>query len=75
MSTLLQINASILGEQGQSSQLGARFVAAWKERNPSGQVVKRVYAEGLAIGADTRESSLSGARAQIDHLFAQPIAA
>ena len=205
MSTLLQINASILGEQGQSSQLAARFVAAWKERNPNGQVLKRdlavepvphlsaarfaafntplaqrdpaqravaeysealieeirqadvlvlglpmynfgvpsqlkayfdhiaraglsfsytadgpvgllrdkkayvfaargglyagtaldtqthyvrdflrfigiseiefVYAEGLAIGAGTRESSLSGARAQIDHLFAQPIAA
>src|SRR5665213_2323625 len=41
MSTLLQINASILGEQGQSSQLAARFVAAWKERNPGGQVVQR----------------------------------
>jgi FMN-dependent NADH-azoreductase len=41
MSTLLQINASILGEQGQSSQLAARFVAAWKERNPGGRVVQR----------------------------------
>jgi FMN-dependent NADH-azoreductase len=41
MSTLLQINASILGEQGQSSQLAARFVAAWKERNPGGHVIRR----------------------------------
>jgi FMN-dependent NADH-azoreductase len=205
MSTLLQINASILGEQGQSSQLAGRFVAAWKERNPGGQVIQRdlavepvphlsaarfaafntplaqrdaaqravaeysealieeirrahvlvlglpmynfgvpsqlkayfdhiaragltfsytaagpvgllqgkkayvfaargglyagttldtqtqyvrdflrflgisevefIYAEGLATGADSRESSLSGARAQIDRLFAQPLAA
>jgi FMN-dependent NADH-azoreductase len=205
MSTLLQINASIYGEQGQSSQLAARFVAAWRARNPRAQLIQRdlalepvphlsaarfaafaaapeqrdaeqravaeysatlieelkqadvvvlglpmynfgvpsqlkayfdhiaragltfrytaggpvglltgkkayvfaargglytgtsldtqtqyvrdflrfvgisdvefVYAEGLAIGAESRESSLSGARAKIDHLFAQPIAA
>lgn len=177
MSTLLQINASILGEQGQSSQLAARFVAAWNERNPAGHVIRRdlavdpaphltaarfaafntplaqrdaeqravaqysealieeirradvlvlglpmynfgvpsqlkayvfaargglyagtaldtqtqyvrdflrfvgisdvefVYAEGLAIGNESRESALSGARAQIDQLFAQSIAA
>jgi FMN-dependent NADH-azoreductase len=41
MTTLLQINASILGEQGQSSQLAARFVAAWRQRNPQGHVVQR----------------------------------
>jgi FMN-dependent NADH-azoreductase len=205
MSTLLQINASIYGEQGQSSQLAARFVAAWRARNPRAQLIQRdlalepvphlsaarfaafaaapeqrdaeqravaeysatligelkqadvvvlglpmynfgvpsqlkayfdhiaragltfrytaagpvglltgkkayvfaargglytgtsldtqtqyvrdflrfvgisdvefVYAEGLAIGAESRESSLSGARAKIDHLLAQPIAA
>jgi FMN-dependent NADH-azoreductase len=37
--------------------------------------VEFVYAEGLAIGAESRESSLSRARAQIDRLFAQQLAA
>jgi FMN-dependent NADH-azoreductase len=41
MTTLLQINASILGEQGQSSGLAARFVDAWQEQHPQGQVIKR----------------------------------
>jgi FMN-dependent NADH-azoreductase len=29
-----------------------------------------IYAEGLAIGAESRESALSAARARIDELFA-----
>ncbi len=41
MSTLLQINASIQGENGQSSQLANRFVAGWQDRQPRGQVRRR----------------------------------
>lgn len=41
MSTLLQINASIQGENGQSSQLANRFVSAWQARNPEGRILRR----------------------------------
>jgi len=45
MSKLLQINASLFSNQGQSSQLADKFVAAWKSSNPSGQVASRNLAE------------------------------
>jgi FMN-dependent NADH-azoreductase len=41
MTTLLQINASIQGEKGQSSQLANRFVAGWQSRYPEGRVLRR----------------------------------
>src|ERR1700693_2464101 len=41
MSTLLQINASIQGENGQSSQLANRFVAAWRRQHPASRVLRR----------------------------------
>jgi len=41
MTTLLQINASIQGENGQSSQLANRFVAGWQSRHPQARVVRR----------------------------------
>lgn len=41
MTTLLQINASIQGEKGQSSQLANRFVAGWQSRHPQGRIVRR----------------------------------
>jgi FMN-dependent NADH-azoreductase len=41
MSTLLQINASLNGESGQSSQLAAKFVERWREQNPQGHVITR----------------------------------
>jgi FMN-dependent NADH-azoreductase len=41
MSTLLQINTSIQGEQGHSSQLASRFVTAWRSRHPEGRVILR----------------------------------
>lgn len=41
MSTLLQINSSILGGQGQSSQLADAFVAQWLAQNSGGRVIKR----------------------------------
>jgi FMN-dependent NADH-azoreductase len=39
--TLLQINASIHSEGGQSSQLAAQFVQAFRQRNPQAQILRR----------------------------------
>jgi FMN-dependent NADH-azoreductase len=41
MKTLLQINSSVFGENGQSSQLNQLFVNEWLSHNPGSQVVKR----------------------------------
>ncbi|HEY5760926.1 MAG TPA: FMN-dependent NADH-azoreductase [Steroidobacter sp.] len=41
MSTLLQINASLAGANGQSSRLAQRFVADWQAKNPEGRVITR----------------------------------
>lgn len=41
MKTLLQIRSSIFSDGGQSSRLAERFVTAWREANPDGQVVVR----------------------------------
>src|ERR1700683_4806364 len=41
MNTLLQINASIHGINGQSTQLANRFVAAWRARHPRAHIVHR----------------------------------
>src|SRR4249919_2044532 len=43
--TLLQINTSIFSDGGQSSRLADRFVAAWREANPDGQVIVRDLAK------------------------------
>jgi FMN-dependent NADH-azoreductase len=43
--TLLQINASIFSNQGQSTRLADEFVAAWRASNPGAQVVVRNLAE------------------------------
>jgi len=41
MSTVLQINASLFSDQGQSTRLGSRFVEAWKARHPEDRVIVR----------------------------------
>lgn len=41
MNTLLQINASLFSEGGQSSQLASRFAAQWQAANPGGRVIVR----------------------------------
>src|SRR2546426_10080594 len=41
MKTLLQIKSSIFSDGGQSSRLTERFIAAWRESNPDGQVIVR----------------------------------
>jgi len=41
MTTLLQINASISSDNGQSSQLANQFVAAFHQRRPEAKIVVR----------------------------------
>lgn len=41
MKTLLKIQTSLAGAEGQSSQLADRFVAAWLARHPGGRVIAR----------------------------------
>lgn len=41
MTTLLQINASLFGNDGASSKLTDRFVQNWRAANPEGHVVTR----------------------------------
>jgi len=41
MTTLLQINASMHGDTGVSSQLANHFVAAWRAREPQARIVLR----------------------------------
>lgn len=41
MSTLLQINASLFSDQGQSSRLADQFVTAWLASHPGSKLVRR----------------------------------
>jgi FMN-dependent NADH-azoreductase len=41
MKTLLQINSSLYANDGQSTQLAQRFVAAWQAGHPEGTVIVR----------------------------------
>ena len=41
MTTLLQINTSLFGENGNSSQLTRRFIDVWQAAHPEGRVVVR----------------------------------
>ena len=43
--TLLQINASIFSNHGQSTRLADEFVAAWRASNPGAKVIARNLAE------------------------------
>jgi FMN-dependent NADH-azoreductase len=45
MATLLQINSSLFGDNGNSSLLGQEFVQRWKAQNPTGEVVLRDFAK------------------------------
>ena len=49
MTTLLQINASINNDDGQSSQLANRFVAAFRASHPEARVVVRNVAAGEPV--------------------------
>jgi len=41
LTTLLQINTSLFGERGNSSQLTRRFIERWRAAHPDGRVVVR----------------------------------
>ena len=45
MATLLQINSSLFGDNGNSSVLAHEFVQRWKAQNPSGDVIVRDFAK------------------------------
>lgn len=49
MTTLLQINASLMNHQGQSSQLANQFVAAFHKSHPEARVVVRDVAAADAV--------------------------
>lgn len=55
MPTLLQINASINNDTGQSSQLANQFVAAFRARHPEAAVVVRDVAAAEAVPHLTAE--------------------
>lgn len=55
MTTLLQINASINNDNGQSSQLANRFVAAFQSSHPEATVIVRDVASGEAVPHLTAE--------------------
>jgi FMN-dependent NADH-azoreductase len=52
--TLLQINASIFSNHGQSTRLADEFVAAWRASNPGAQVVIRNLAEDTVPHLDAQ---------------------
>lgn len=45
MATLLQINSSLFGDNGNSSVLSQEFVQRWKAQNPTGDVIVRDFAK------------------------------
>ncbi len=49
MSTLLQLNASINNNNGQSSQLANQFVAAFRETHPEAKIIVRDVAAAGAV--------------------------
>jgi FMN-dependent NADH-azoreductase len=55
MTTLLQINASINSDNGQSSQLASQFVAAFHKRRPQAKIVVRDVAASEPVPHLTAE--------------------
>jgi FMN-dependent NADH-azoreductase len=52
MKTLLQINSSVFGEEGNSSQLTQAFAQAWLRMHPRWRVIKRDLAECIRAHLD-----------------------
>ncbi len=52
--TLLQINASIFSNHGQSTRLADEFVAAWRASNPRAQIVVRNLAQDTVPHLDAK---------------------
>jgi FMN-dependent NADH-azoreductase len=57
MKTLLQINSSLFGDNGQSSQLNQQLVQEWLAKNPEGKVVKRDLTQDLIPHLDSTRVS------------------
>lgn len=68
MSTLLQINASLAGANGQSSRLAQRFVADWQAQHPDGRVITRDLASDPVphLTAERFQAFLSQPEARTD---------
>jgi FMN-dependent NADH-azoreductase len=68
MSTLLQINASLAGANGQSSRLAQRFVADWQAKHPEGRVISRDLASDPVphLTAERFQAFLSQPEARTD---------
>lgn len=45
MTTILQLNASIFGDDGHSSRMADHFVATWHQRDPHTPIIRRDFAE------------------------------
>lgn len=45
MATLLQINSSLFGDNGNSSVLSQEFVQRWRAQNPTGEVIVRDFSK------------------------------
>jgi FMN-dependent NADH-azoreductase len=57
MKTLLQINSSVFGDNGQSSQLNQQLVQEWLDKNPEGKVVKRDLTQDVIPHLDSTRVS------------------
>lgn len=57
MKTLLQINSSVFGDNGQSSQLNQQLVNEWLAKNPEGKVVKRDLTQDVIPHLDSTRVS------------------
>lgn len=57
MKTLLQINSSVFGDNGQSSQLNQQLVQEWLAKNPEGKVVKRDLTQDVIPHLDSTRIS------------------
>lgn len=45
MTTILQVNNSLFGDDGHSSRLADRFVSAWRRREPRARIIRRDVSE------------------------------
>ncbi|WP_331347029.1 FMN-dependent NADH-azoreductase [Cellvibrio sp. UBA7661] len=52
MATLLQINSSLFGDNGNSSVLSQEFVQRWKAQNPTGDVIVRDFSKEVVPHLD-----------------------
>jgi FMN-dependent NADH-azoreductase len=64
MPTLLQIKSSLFSDDGQTSRLADRFVAAWREANPDGRVIVRDLARDPVPHLDAARFGAFGAKAE-----------